>query len=225
MKRHFVAMMMLGVFCAPALQAQNAAPSMSNAIKQQYNEIKNNLLKAADKMPESAYSFQPIKEERTFGGWVAHVADTHMNICSRIAGAQKNINAASKTSKADLVAALKESFDTCDALYNGLTDANASEPVPMFRGQQSGEDAGVRDERQRTVRVGVLVQDGVGAQTVERRRLDLRVPIRRKVIGAEGVDGDEDDRRVSRDAVRSAAPPSHERDQCDERKPLHHSQH
>src|ERR1700674_4839976 len=137
MKRHFVAMMMLGVFCAPALQAQNAPPSMSNAIKQQYNEIKNNLLKAADKMPESAYSFQPIKEERTFGGWVAHVADTHMNICSRIAGAQKNINAASKTSKADLVAALKESFDTCDALYNGLTDANASEPVPMFRGQQS----------------------------------------------------------------------------------------
>jgi len=37
-------------------------------------------------------------------------------------------------SKADLQAALKDSFDTCDAAYAALTDANANDSVPSFRG-------------------------------------------------------------------------------------------
>ena len=41
----------------------------------------------------------------------------------------KTPSASSKTTKADLVAALKDSFDTCDAAYAALTDANASEPI------------------------------------------------------------------------------------------------
>ena len=77
--------------------------TMSAAVKQQYEGIKRNLLAAADKMPEDGYGFQPTKEERNFGGWVAHVADTQMGVCSGIAGAPKKINAASMTSKADLV--------------------------------------------------------------------------------------------------------------------------
>ena len=44
--------------------------------------------------------------------------------------------AKSKTSKADLVAAIKESFDACDKAFDALTDANALEPVAAGRGQQ-----------------------------------------------------------------------------------------
>jgi len=39
---------------------------------------------------------------------------------------RKNLGAESKTSKTDLTAALKESFDTCDAVFDGLTDVNAN---------------------------------------------------------------------------------------------------
>jgi hypothetical protein len=59
-----------------------------------------------------------------------------MATCSRISGTQRNINAASKTSKADLVAALKESFAACDPVYNALSDANAAEPVAAGRAQR-----------------------------------------------------------------------------------------
>ncbi len=112
------------------------APSMAMVVKQNYNQLKNLLTRAAEAMPEDGYNFQPTAPERNFGGWVAHVADSQMATCSGIAGERKNLNAASKSSKADLVAALKESFDACDPLFDGLTDANAAEAVPGFRGPQ-----------------------------------------------------------------------------------------
>jgi DinB family protein len=116
-----------------AMQAA-APPTMSAGIKTGYNQVKMNLLKAADAMPEDGYSSKPSPAERDFGGWVAHVADAQTGTCSRVAGTPKNINAASKTSKADLVAALKDSFDTCDAVYNALTDSNAGDLIAGGRG-------------------------------------------------------------------------------------------
>ncbi len=110
------------------------APSNVEAIQQSYNVVKNNILKAADKMSDADYSFKPTPEERAFGGWVAHVADAQTGGCSRALGTPKTPSASSKTTKADLVAALKESFDTCDAAYAALTEANANEPVQSFRG-------------------------------------------------------------------------------------------
>jgi uncharacterized damage-inducible protein DinB len=124
------AFLMAGAF----LHAQNA-PSQAAALKQAYNGIKRNITEAAEKMSEADYSFQPTAPERNFGGWVAHVADAQMNTCSRLAGAPKQLNAGSKTAKADLVAALKESFDACDAVYDGTTDANSNEPVRSFAGE------------------------------------------------------------------------------------------
>jgi hypothetical protein len=143
MKRQALATMgTIALFAAPlfaqapaaAPQASTAAPSTAEAIRQTYDNIKNNLLKAADKMPADAYDFKPTPEERSFGGWVAHVADAQTAGCSRVLGAPKTPGAASKTSKADLVAALKDSFDTCDAAYAALTDANANDTVQSFRG-------------------------------------------------------------------------------------------
>jgi hypothetical protein len=116
-------------------QGRGGPVTMSADINQKYNAIKNNLTKAAENMPEDGYSLQPSKEERNFGAWVAHVADSQAGACSGLAGERKNIGAASKTSKADLVAALKQSFDMCDAVFSGTTEANASEMVPSFGGQ------------------------------------------------------------------------------------------
>ncbi len=39
-----------------------------------------------------------------------------------------------KTSKADLIAALKGAFAYCDKAYDGMTDANASQMVKLFGG-------------------------------------------------------------------------------------------
>jgi hypothetical protein len=118
---------------APAA-APTQAPSVVDAIRQSYNVVKNNLLKAADKMPDDGYDFKPTPDVRTFGGWIAHVADAQTGGCSRALGTPKTPSAGSKTTKADLVAALKDSFDTCDAAYAALSDANANDPIQSFRG-------------------------------------------------------------------------------------------
>ncbi len=121
------------VCLASALYAQSA-PSQAAALKQAYNGIKNNITQAAEKMGDADYGFQPTAPERNFGGWVGHVADAQMNTCSRLSGSPQRLNAGSKTTKTDLVAALKQSFDACDAVYEGTTDANANDPVQSFGG-------------------------------------------------------------------------------------------
>src|SRR3954465_15088918 len=78
--------------------------------KQAYTGVKNNLLKAADKMPEEGYSFKPTPELQSFGERVAHVAG-QIGTCSGLTGERKPNAATGKTAKADLVAALKASFD------------------------------------------------------------------------------------------------------------------
>ena len=116
-------------------QGRGGPVSMSADLNQKYNQIKNNLTKAAENMPEDGYSLQPSKEERNFGAWVAHVADAQAGACSALAGERKNIGAAQKTSKADLVAALKQSFEMCDAVYSATTETNLNEMAPSFGGQ------------------------------------------------------------------------------------------
>ena len=54
----------------------------------------------------------------------------------------------------------------------------------------------MRRQGQRQWAVGVLEEDGVAAQGVDRRRLDAAVAVGRQVVGAQGVDRDQDDRRA-----------------------------
>jgi hypothetical protein len=111
-----------------SLQAQTANPVIADA-KASYNSIKGYLTRAAAAMPEADYSFKPTPDIRSFSELLAHIADHQTRFCSTAMGAPKQGDAASKTTKADLVAALAASFAVCDAAWGSLTDANASEMV------------------------------------------------------------------------------------------------
>ena len=149
MKLHALLMLVLvTAFLTAALYAQNPAPPagqsttppanpLSAEVKGSYTGIKNFVLKAADKMPEEHYGFKATAELQTFGQRLAHIADSNLRTCGAIKGEQKTGNAASKTSKADLVAALKESFAYCDGVYDAMTDAEAVKMVSMGNRQRS----------------------------------------------------------------------------------------
>jgi uncharacterized damage-inducible protein DinB len=138
MKKILLASLLYAAYSLPAAaQGMPLPPGISAEIKQVYTSVKTNLLAAAEAMPESNYDFRPVPEEMSFGGWVAHVADAQVGICSTLNGQSRRGDAASKTAKADLVAALKASFEECDKAYNALTDANATELVAYGRGQNS----------------------------------------------------------------------------------------
>lgn len=117
-----------------AAQQKGAPADFAQDLQQNYTGGKNKIIAAAEQMPEAGYSFQPTPEEMTFGKWVAHVADLQAQFCGVVSGSPKQLNAAQKTAKADLVAALKESFEICDKVYNETTMANRDEPVTTFRG-------------------------------------------------------------------------------------------
>ena len=115
-----------------ALMAQN--PVIAD-MKTAYTNNKNNLIKAAEKMPEEAYSFKPTPEMQTFGERIAHIAN-QMGTCSSLTGERKPSPAAGKTSKSDLVAALKASFEACDAAWETMNEKTAMEMVAGRGGQQ-----------------------------------------------------------------------------------------
>jgi len=117
-----------------ALWAQELTPLITEG-KNSYNSVKNNLLKAADKMPEEAYSFKPTPELQSFGQRVAHVAG-QIGTCSGLTGERKTSDANTKTAKADLVAALKASFDACDAAWDSMNEKTAAETVAGRGGQR-----------------------------------------------------------------------------------------
>src|SRR5215472_16553959 len=104
MKRVALNLFFGAAMAVASLQAQNR---LSEDAKTAYQPIKLNILKAADKMPDAEYGFKPTTEVRTFGQLIAHVAEAQMGICGVATGAPKRLDAASKTAKADLIAALR----------------------------------------------------------------------------------------------------------------------
>ena len=94
--------------------------------------MKRNLSAMADKMPEEQFAFKPVPEMRSFGESVAHVADAQARNCNLASGAgSKTLDADKKKTKAELLAALKESFAICDGAFAALTDTQASEMVKV----------------------------------------------------------------------------------------------
>ena len=101
-----------------------------------YRGVEAILLRSAEKVPEENYGFKPTDAVRSFGQVVGHVADAQYIFCSIVRGEKNpapNIEQ-TKTSKADLIAALKDAFAYCDKAYDGMTDASAVQMVTLFGG-------------------------------------------------------------------------------------------
>ncbi len=120
----------------PAAAASPQDNPLSAFNKRAYGQIKDWVLRSAEKMPEENYSFKPTDAIRSFGQLVGHVADAQYIFCSAVLG-EKNPALKieqTKTSKADLLATLKGAFAYCDRAYDGLTDATAAQTVKFFGG-------------------------------------------------------------------------------------------
>ncbi len=130
----YLRLMCLSILVILPVQAQAPANPLSNDAKGLYTMVKNNLIRAAEKMPEDQYAYKPTPEVRSFGQIVGHVADAQYLFCSPVRGEKNpepNIEK-TKTSKADLVQALKDGFAYCDKAYDTMTDQQAAQMVKFF---------------------------------------------------------------------------------------------
>ena len=114
-------------------EPQAGIPATSHT-KHLATSIQKILLRAAEQMPEEHYGFRPAESVRTFGQIVGHVADSQYGFCSRIKGEKNPMPnyEKTKTSKAELIVALKESFAYCNGAYDALTDVSAQENMKLM---------------------------------------------------------------------------------------------
>jgi len=111
--------------------AVTAAPAAANPViaemKRFYTQYKGYWTRVAAVMPEADYGFKPTPDIRSFAELLAHVADHQTGFCSSVRGPRKQGDAATKKTKADLIAALAASYTECDAAWDSITDANYAE--------------------------------------------------------------------------------------------------
>ena len=130
----FAVLLVFGVSAAQAQEKASGAASVAG-IAGVFHMAHQNIVKAAEQVPEEKYSFQPTKEVRTLGALFAHLADANNFFCSQVSAAPKDYSdKTEKTAKtkAEIVAALKASYDACGAAYGALTDAQLSKAINIF---------------------------------------------------------------------------------------------
>lgn len=134
MKRAALSLVMV-VFAAPAF-AQTTGVA---AAKSLWEGNANYILKSAEQMPEADYSFKPVATVRSFGEILGHVAGSELMSCAAALGEPpRSEDAVEKaaTSKAALIAALKESAQYCARAYS-MSDADAAGRTKLFGQDQS----------------------------------------------------------------------------------------
>lgn len=149
--RTAAAILILGTVSVPLIAQQTAGGRQStppvnaspqafalDAIRPLYEEMKGYLLRSAEQMPPDKYGYRPAAGVRSFGEILGHVINDQYGFCSQARGVkndQEGRDAEKIATKAEMVAALRKSFEYCDPLYvaGGIPDLAA----PVGRGRQN----------------------------------------------------------------------------------------
>ena len=133
-----------GLLSTPALNAQAPAPPppvvTANPVMWSANQIYTRqskyIMAAGEAMPSDKYGFHPTPEQKSFGWIMSHLAGSNGGLCAILSDAKApdSTKVADTASKAELQAALKASFDFCDPIMAGLTDAKLGDTITFFRG-------------------------------------------------------------------------------------------
>ena len=125
----------LGAQVKPAASADHAVPT----VREVWRPIATYIARSAADMPAEKYSFRPTPDVRTFGELIGHIAGSQFMFCAAAIGdsARKEDDIEkTKTSKADLVAAMKESTTYCEKAYT-QSDAATRHEITMFNQKQN----------------------------------------------------------------------------------------
>jgi len=120
----------------PTAPGPSGGNPLSAHNKMVYGGVKKILLGSAEKMSEENYNFKPTDTVRSYGQILGHVADSQYAFCSVVLGEKNPAPKVekTKTSKADLIAALNDAFAYCDKAYDGMTDASGTQMVKFMGG-------------------------------------------------------------------------------------------
>jgi len=117
-------LLMASLAVAPLpLHAQDTLKTTN--IQRYYTPVRLFLQGAAEAMPADKYGFKLDPEQMTFGQWINHSTERNYVDCATLRGEPNPMPKAKTdllTAKADIVKALGESFQYCDAAFTALDD-------------------------------------------------------------------------------------------------------
>jgi uncharacterized damage-inducible protein DinB len=135
-------MKLLGTLLMVACALQAQTPDLKSASgypKMVQKQVTAWIERAAEKMPAEQYAFKPDPGSRSFGQILGHIADANYLFCSGVLGENKPSPEIekTKTTKAELTAALHDAFAYCNRAYDALTDAGATETVKALGNERN----------------------------------------------------------------------------------------
>ncbi|HEV8599264.1 MAG TPA: DinB family protein [Gemmatimonadales bacterium] len=128
---------LLAVGLPGALAAQTASPAPNAAVgtmRELWKSVTDYITTAAAEAPEAQYGYRPVATVRSFGQLIAHIAGAQYLMCAAALGdpaREEDEIERTKTSKAELVAALRASTEYCGKAY-AQSDADAARPAQLF---------------------------------------------------------------------------------------------
>jgi hypothetical protein len=120
--------------------AVSQASGPAAEVQRSYAAQKDNVLKAAEKMPADQYQYKATPEVRTYARVVNHVTEAQARVCGTVNGTAQSalLKTPSDTAdKAAIIEGLKASFAECDKAYGATTDANFTEMFTAGPGKRS----------------------------------------------------------------------------------------
>jgi uncharacterized damage-inducible protein DinB len=141
MKRPSLLVLALASLAGLAQAQQPAAPPdlAVRTVREQWQAMTNYVTRAAADLPDSLYAYKPVATVRTFGQLIGHVAGAQYMICAAALGdpprGEDEIEK-TRTTKTELVAALRESTEYCGRAY-AQTDAAAQQRTQLFGQERS----------------------------------------------------------------------------------------
>jgi uncharacterized damage-inducible protein DinB len=124
------------VVLLPITVAAQAPPRYSTIVQdmrdREFSTIRGDFIAAAELMPAEQYGFKPVETVRSFGDEVAHATAVNRRLCGMASGAAappRQTAAPQPGVKAELVSALKSSFEQCADVLAAQTDATVLTPT------------------------------------------------------------------------------------------------
>jgi uncharacterized damage-inducible protein DinB len=139
MRRSVLLLVALFVLTAPlVMAAQQPAPaapaSAAGDLLAAWNREAKKLIDMAEDFPEDKYNFKPTPEVRSFAEQLQHVAEANVRFAGLARGqapAGPEHHDAAPKSKAEIVAALKKSFEDAAAAIQSAGDAGLAQPIKL----------------------------------------------------------------------------------------------
>jgi hypothetical protein len=135
----FASLLLAGA-CLMAQAAKPVPPrNVSQTVDFWVTEVENQVVPAADALPEAKYSFAPVDGQfagvRTFAGQIKHLAAANYQLAAATVGEEPPLGTDHETApdsvktKAQIMAYLKGSFTSLHRAAAALNEANMNNPI------------------------------------------------------------------------------------------------